>query len=408
MDDMYKEIISCEVCDSTFMSSVLDLGMHPLCDDLININESRECVEFPIEILYCTNCNTAHQRYQISKEYLFPSSYHYRARFTSDVINGMKDLVLSCKEAVGNLKDKVILDVGCNDGSLLNFFKDEGSQTIGIEPTGAYIDAKDNKHEVYNEYFSEKIATKILDLHGSPDIITFTNVFAHIDDLKEVIRSLKILISKKTLVVIENHYLGSILKKNQFDTFYHEHPRSYSYSSFLYIAKSLGLNISKCEFPSRYGGNIRVTLGSDENSFTDNDLILNENNFINIFKNMEDNIKNWKERKKNLLNNLFNKFGKLRAKAFPGRAAILVKLLNLSEHNIKNSFEKPGSLKINHFIPGSKISIVSDEELSLDLDDNSPILNLAWHIPDEINEYLRRAGFKGEIINIIDNNDFIN
>jgi hypothetical protein len=63
------------------------------------------------------------------------------------------------------------------------------------------------------------------------DIITFTNVFAHIEDFKNLLQSLKNIITKDTLLVIENHYLGEVIKKNQFDTFYHEHPRTYRRAS---------------------------------------------------------------------------------------------------------------------------------------------------------------------------------
>ena len=68
--------------------------------------------------------------------------------------------------------------------------------------------------------------------------------------------------SLNTKIVIENHYLGSIINKFQFDTFYHEHPRTYSLTSFYYISKILGLKIEHFSFPKRYGGNIRVIFSS--------------------------------------------------------------------------------------------------------------------------------------------------
>ena len=114
----------------------------------------------------------------------------------------------------------------------------------------------------FNSFLSEKLADTIVDAHGKPDFITFTNVFAHIEDLQEVLRSLKKLMSEDTVIVIENHYLGSVLDGNQFDTFYHEHPRTYSYGSFVRMASTLGTQIAGVEFPSRYGGNIRVFLGN--------------------------------------------------------------------------------------------------------------------------------------------------
>ena len=100
------------------------------------------------------------------------------------------------------------------------------------------------------------MAKKYLAEHGSPDIITFTNVFAHIENLSELIEALLIIMTPRTLLVIENHYLGSVLDSCQFDTFYHEHPRTYSLTSFKYIAISLGVTLQNVEFPMRYGGNI--------------------------------------------------------------------------------------------------------------------------------------------------------
>ena len=97
--------------------------------------------------------------------------------------------------------------------------------------------------------------------HGKPDFIALTNVFAHIENLREVLDSLRRLMAPHTVIVIENHYLGAVLDGNQFDTFYHEHPRSYSYTSFLHMARSLGAQLLGVEFPSRYGGNIRTFVG---------------------------------------------------------------------------------------------------------------------------------------------------
>ena len=235
--------------------------MHPLCDDLVPLGDSRVCDEFPIQILFCDVCRTAHQRFQIPKLQLFPESYHYRARFTRDVLDGMRDLVESCEQRFGTLAGKRVLDIGCNDGSLLNFFRSRGATTLGIEPTGAARDASASGHVVWNGYLSTDLAERILAVHGQPDVITLTNVFAHLECLANAVESLRRLIGQSTTVIIENHYLGAVLHTNQFDTFYHEHLRSYSYTSFTHVARAMDLPLSTVQFPSRYGGNIRVFLG---------------------------------------------------------------------------------------------------------------------------------------------------
>lgn len=403
-----KEFV-CEVCDHTQLIKVLDLGNHPMCDDLVQVGDARRCHEFPIEILLCTNCLTAHQKFQIPKHELFQSDYHYRARFTADVLKGMANLVETCEELFGNLVGKKVLDIGCNDGSLLDFFRKKGAETIGIEPTNAYEDALSKGHKVYKAFFDIAIVDRVLAEHGKPDFITFTNVFAHIEDLRRVLVALKKLVNEDTVIVIENHYLGSVLERNQFDTFYHEHLRTYSYTSFVHIAKSLAMNILQVEFPGRYGGNIRVFMGPKKGYLLPTDVsnvLENEREFPKRFLNLANRIEQWKHKKTEIINQFVKKYGKLSAKAFPGRAAILIKLLGLTEANIDKVYEKPGSMKIGYYVPGTRIPIVSDELLFNGSHNDAPLLNLAWHISSEIRQYLTDNGFLGTVFDIVDEDDF--
>jgi SAM-dependent methyltransferase len=400
------EITRCEVCGTRELFPVLDLGKQPLCDDLIPVGSSRHCEVFPIDILYCKQCRTAHQRFQVPKVTLFPETYHYRSRFTGDVLAGMADLVASVETRLGSLADRTVLDVGCNDGSLLDKFAARGAKTVGVEPTGAYEDALGRGHAVFNDFFSEDFARTIRQQHPRVDVVTFTNVFAHIEDLPALLRALALVMGEDTLLVVENHYLGAVLAKNQFDTFYHEHPRTYSLTSFEHVARSLGRAVTTVEFPSRYGGNIRVTIGkADKPSGASPPLmeetLLREAGFFDEFAAMRSFVGSWRREKKAEIKDLVKDGGPLVGKAFPGRAAILVALLELSDSEIECVYEKPGSLKIGHYLPGTRIAIRSDEELFDRFDSIDTILNLAWHIPAEIESYLRNAGYQGRIVQVV-------
>lgn len=412
MEKTFSEISGCEVCGSVELHSVLDLGMHPMCDDLIPVGDSRVCEEYPIEILYCVKCFTAHQHFQVPKKKLFPESYHYRSRFTADVLSGMKALVKSCEERFGSVSGKTVLDIGCNDGSLLDYFAASGARTIGVEPTGACREAEVKGHATINDYLSKEVAEAILKNNGQPDFISFTNVFAHIENLRDVIESLQILIGPSTVLVIENHYLGSVLDGYQFDTFYHEHPRTYSFQSFVHIAKSLGAAMLGVEFPSRYGGNIRVFLGSSKikKEMSSDDMAVlkkKETAFLDCFNNLNRYITHWKEVKRQSILEYVDKQGPLMAKAFPGRAAILIKLLELDENHISAVYEKSGSMKIGHYIPGTRIPIYSDDELFSKNIQNGIIVNLAWHLSTEIREYLVHNSFAHPVVDILSPDDFL-
>ena len=403
----YNLVNSCEVCGNNKLETVIDLGLHVLCDNLNKIGDETIAEKFPIKVLFCNQCFTAHQQCQINKNVLFPSTYHYRARFTKDVINGLNELTNSIEILLGNIRNKVVLDIGCNDGTLLDFFSNKGAITYGVEPTNAYKEASDKNHTIFNDYFDKGIVDIIKKKNIKPDVITFTNVFAHIENLPDLINNLKNIMNEKTIICIENHYLGSILEKNQFDTFYHEHPRTYSLKSFEYISNKLDGEIIQTTFPKRYGGNIRVIIakkGFSNNIISSNSLKSikeEEEHFIQKFKSLNNFYNSWKISKHKEILDLVKKHGPIPAKAFPGRAAILIELLNLSKNEIQCVYEKPGSKKIGHYVPGTNIPIISSKELFSLQKKPKVILNLAWHIPDEIKAFLKKNSVDSEVINII-------
>jgi SAM-dependent methyltransferase len=397
----------CDVCKKKLQGTTVSLGKQPLCDDLRK-SLSTKILTFRIDLKLCGNCLTVNQLHSVNQKKLFPADYKYRSGLTEDVKIGLKDLALTADKMILSKKKK-ILDVGCNDGTLLNFFKNIGYNTIGIEPTNAFKDAN-KKHFIYNEYLNEVLAKKIKNKYKKIDIITFTNVFAHIPNFQELIKSVKILMSITECLVIENHYLGSILNKNQFDTFYQEHPRTYSLSSFIAIASLLKLKINKVDFPRRYGGNIRVFMSKKKTSIYKQLLYLSKNeknNFHKKFHNLKNIIKIWTKNKKNILKKYKLQNYKIYGKAFPGRASILINLLKLNKNYIECIFEKDNSKKNYHYAPGTNIPILPDKTIAQKINKNKKyiIINFAWHIKKEIKNYLSRYNLKN-IIHIVQKSDF--
>ena len=118
-------------------------------------------------------------------------------------------------------------------------------------------------------------------------------------------------------------------------------------------------------------------------------------------------IEKWKRHKKKELSLLNEKYGPIPAKAFPGRASILLNLLDLDSKSIEKIYEKNHSLKIGYYAPGTNIKIVREKELKKNINKKKVIINLAWHISKEINRYLKKEfGFKGKVIDIISKKDF--
>lgn len=389
-----NKLISCEVCSNVLEGPIIDLGSHPLCDDLVLPNSNREVPIWHQEIKLCSICLTAHQMHPVEKELLFKPDYHYRSNLTKDVLDGMRDFAMEMGKFVDLNPGDYVLDVGCNDGSLLRIFNEIFDvKVVGIDPTDAILESSLPENSRYKSFFDQDAVQRILKDHGKPKLITFTNVFAHIEDLPNLLNNLLGLIDTGTHVAIENHYLGSILDKNQFDTFYHEHPRTYSAKSFTYIARSLGMSISKLSLAPRYGGNIRALI-SPEDWATHAIPAVDESNFLEKFAAMQSVYDNWLTHSKGEVERL-SKSGLLAGKSLPGRAVMLINSLKIDKYVMKYIFEKDASPKVGYLCPSTDIEILPDSELLLKAPDI--LIVWAWHIADEVVEYLLKLGFEGEI-----------
>jgi len=388
-------VSTCEVCAEVNFSEPLELGEFPLCDDLLPIGSQENVPTYRQSILLCLTCLTAHQKYPVVKTDLFKPNYHYRAALTRDVLRGMSELVSHVAQKVPQKDNLFVLDIGCNDGSLLGIFKEELSATVvGVDPTDAIDDAEGKIDKGYKAYFNKAVAQEILDNHGTPDVITFTNVFAHIENLPSLLEAVSILMGDFTLLVIENHYLGKILERSQFDTFYHEHPRTYSAKSFLHIANTLGVNVNEIVFPSRYGGNIRVTLSKSPTVESKiGEILATEENFAEMFSLMTEQYETWIEESRDQLE-IMSQESIYLGKALPGRAVMLIKALSINSNFMPVIYEQSSSPKVGHYVPGTDIEIRSDLEL---VNSEGKVIVWAWHIIDEVVEQLRAIGFRGEV-----------
>ena len=378
------KIKTCEVCLSKLEGPELDFGYQPLCDELkASPEESLLVTKYHQNIILCQICFTAHQKYQVPKKELFKPNYHYRASLTKDVLNGMEELAKSCSK-YKNLNEKsVVLDVGCNDGSLLSIFKNiYNVKTIEVDPTDSIDDALDLDLKI-KDYFSSDTIEKINEKFNKVDVITFTNVFAHIEDLKSLLVNLKKIISNETLIVIENHYLGSIIEQNQFDTFYHEHPRTYSIKSFDYISNQLDVSILDILFPKRYGGNIRVIMSKQSRKKEEN--ILEDNFMVSDFQKIQSYYESWNTDSKKIIEDLVSSGYKFNGKSLPARGVMLINSLDITKSFMPKVFEQNFSPKVGNYVPGTDIYIDRDDNL---IGDN--LIIWSWHVVEEIISYLKK------------------
>ena len=238
------EIKYCQICNKNNLFKFLDLGFQPLSDDLKKIEDgNRETMFYPLSVSFCKSCILLQNDFIVGDKKLYPKTYHYLPGITKDVVENFSKLSKFLIEKYDlNKKKDLIVDVGCNDGSLLKEFKKNGIEKIlGIDPTDTVYFAREKGITAVQDFFNIKTSSLIKKKFGKAKIITTTNVFAHTNNLKEFILGIKKLLAKDGVFVIENHYLLDVVKKIQFDTFYHEHLRTYSLTSLIKLLKYYNL-----------------------------------------------------------------------------------------------------------------------------------------------------------------------
>lgn len=406
LQNVVKTISVCEVCASYSLVPVLNLGRQPLCDALVPIQSPRPDEKFPIEILFCNECLTCHQKYQPAPSLLFPRNYHYRSRLTKDVLHGMRDLVEKLKQQLGSLRNLTVLDIGANDGTLAGMIREAGATTIAVEPSDAVFETPPGGIFTYQEYWSGDLAQRIVDRHGPISVITMTNVFAHIDDVNGVLAAIYLALEPKGYFVMETHSLQRIVETGQFDTFYHEHPRTYSLHSVVKLAQRHGFQLLNMVSTRRYGGNLRVVLQKVASPVPWSVEIIAaleaEARLKNDIFTLQDKANSWRDCAIDCFGALTSQFGPLEAKAFPGRASVLLNWANLDCDVISGIFEKSNSPKIGHFAPGTRIPIIDEQFLfSAKRPARKPLINLAWHIDSEIRKYVMARGYTGPVLDIM-------
>ncbi|MCP4713335.1 MAG: class I SAM-dependent methyltransferase, partial [Planctomycetes bacterium] len=152
-------------------------------------------------------------------------------------------LYQECQTVIPLNKEDLIVDIGSNDGTLLSNFKDGGHRVHGIEPTDMSQLAQERGINTTNAFFDQDSAQKVRAEDGPAKIITATNVFAHIENVHDIIESLLGLLDEKGVFISESHYLMSLVETLQYDTIYHEHLRYYSLHSLQYLLAQHGLEI---------------------------------------------------------------------------------------------------------------------------------------------------------------------
>jgi len=252
----YQKRKNCSSCNSSDFSVILNLGIVPLAGYFPNKDEVGIESKYPLSLLVCNDCKLAQTDSVINPKILFED---YRYLSSVGLSNHFGEVANNLDKKY-NVKGKHILEIGCNDGVLLEPLSKLGAKVEGVDPAVNVVKiATDRGLKVYNDYFNdetfgdEKFKSKY-------DLVVSNNAFAHIIDIQSVIRGIHYVLKPNGNFIFEVHYLDKLIKGKQWDNVYHEHIFYYSITSLKNMFERYNMTLIDFEEIPIHSGSIRVTV----------------------------------------------------------------------------------------------------------------------------------------------------
>ena len=392
----------CQVCDATDLQTVLFLGYLPPVNAFYPIGSTpHEQAGYPAALLYCPTCHLAQLGLAVDAEVLFPSEYPYTSSTTKILRENFAELSRECAQLLEMSSDDLVVDIGSNDGNLLSNFKDN-HRVLGVTPEEIGRIAIARGVPTIIDYFSRAVVKQIVADQGQAKLVTATNVFAHIDDVHEVVGGILDLLDPQGVFMSESHYLLPLIETLQYDTIYHEHLRYYSLHSISYLLEMHGLEVFHAKRIPTHGGSVRVYAarkGQRQVQASVAELIAAEKDVVvgrDRLAVFADQVVQSKLDLMTLIADIRRKGGRIYGISAPSRASTLINYCGIDNGIVDCIVEIKGSHKIGKYVPGTLIPVVDEARLFEDQPEYA--LLLSWHIGDELMPKLTSLGFKGKYI----------
>lgn len=392
----------CTVCGSSAPNKFLSLGHQPPSDAFVTKEqlESPE-VTYPLDVLFCKTCSLVQLGYAVDPDVLF-RDYVYNSGTNNSLRANFKNLVDRLAAKYNLAPGDFVVDVGSNDGTLLEHYLPYGIQVLGIDPSSATSLAIKKGIPTLIDYFNVDTAKKARREYGAARIITATNVFAHVRELDSFMRGLLELLGEDGVFISENGYVVDMVEGMQYDAIYHEHLRYYSVTSLTALFARYGMEMIDVERIPSHGGSIRVFASKKGSRPVSGNVdalrTLEEKSGFTALPRYEEFAKNVRATKVALLDivrNLKKGGARIFGIGAPAKGNTLLNYCKLDETHIDCLVEK-SALKIGLYSPGMHIPVVDESHLFEE--QPGAALLLSWNLAEELIPKIRKQGYKGTFI----------
>jgi len=382
----------CAGCDETDFLSVLSLGEVPLAGVFPLKEELENESKYPLNLLFCKECNLVQTDSFIEPQILFEDYRYISSIGLSNHFKNVAD-ILDEKYDVEGLN---ILEIGCNDGVLLEPLNSLGANVEGVDPAKNIVKlAKDKGLKVYEEYFNDETfgGEEFKDKY---DLVLSNNTFAHIPDIQSVVRGVKHVLRPEGDFVFEVHYLQSLIDGKQWDNIYHEHIFYHSITGLNNLFNKYDMTLINFEEIPIHSGSIRVTV-TNRNTYAVSQKVLDRIELESKTVANVDYLRSYGEDVRNHITNFNNTIEELKQNhsiagyGASGRANMFCNLTDLNSDIVKfivdESPERCGRYIANTDIPIVDVETLKNSDVDL-------LIIFAWNYSKMIIEKTQFKKFK--------------
>lgn len=399
----YKKRKKCAICNNKEIKKIMEFGDVPLAGYFPKKEELTNISSYELNLNFCPNCGLVQTDSVIQPDILF-KDYRY---ISSVGLQNHFDNVAHILDGKYGLKGRLVLEIGCNDGVLLEPMKKLGADCIGIDPAENIVKlARDKGLDVICDYFNYKKAKKY-NFKNKFNIIVSNNTFAHIIDIQSVLKGVEYSLKEGGFFVFEVHYLKRLIEDVQWDNIYHEHIYYYSLTALDYFARKFDMQVVDFEEIPIHSGSIRVTMQKRNvyrlSSLTNSDKVQLEikkekeiglydvDYFLNFTNRMNNQIKDFRETLDTIKGD-----SQVIGYGASGRANMFCNIVKLTSNDVEFIIDESPE-RYNRYIANTDIPIYPKEKLE-NMDKEIYIIIMAWNYQDMIIDKLKKMGFKNFVV----------
>jgi SAM-dependent methyltransferase len=389
------DLLRCRCCRGRSLAEFVNLGMSPLCESYIAKEQLNSMERFyPLVALVCQDCHLVQLQEYVAPEEIF-SEYPYFSAYSDAWLGHAREYAAAMTERFNLGPTSRVIELGSNDGYLLQYFVQKGIPVLGIDPAANVAKAAEARGvSTLVTFFGEGPALDLAATNVQGDLVLGNNVLAQVPDLNSFVEGIRIILKPAGVCTIEFPHLLKTMSGNQFDQIYHEHFSYFSLLSVEAVFNAHGMRVFDVQELWTHGGSLRIYACHADN--TEHSTVASverlrrrEKAFgldrLETYINFAEQVRATKRRLLNFMIQAKDRGKSIVGYGAPGKGNTLLNYCGIRTDFIDYTVDR-NPYKQGKHLPGTHVPIFAPEKIASTRPDY--VLILPWNLKNEIIQQL--------------------